>query len=903
VADRLTGETRNGTLRDYSYNATDELLGDGVDTFDYDLAGNRNTTGYVTGPKNQYLSDGVFNYFYDNEGNLAEKRLIGTDEKWLFAYDHNNQLVQVEYLDDTTLLLTVAFRYDVFQNRIEKTVDAAVERYAYDGLHVWADLDGSSSLTTRRIFGDQVDQVLARITGSTVSWYLTDRLGSIREIANNTTGAFIDEVTYGGFGNIESETTPANGDRYKYTGREFFVEIGLYDYRLRTYDAIIGRFNQEDPLFMTDVNPYRYVGNQPTGFTDPSGLVALAASPDALMDLPQGYNQGIDRWWNGLSAEQQGDFNRKLGAVQPMLANPGDAGGSYYTVATLQQQMLLDAARDSIETVLGEQSLFGGDLPPMLVSSEGSPTAAQMLTGLDGPPVFDTTSGIPLLLLPSSNPLLPSSSVPWQFSNLPDYGGLPMLSPSPRLNLFGQGPMPSGFNWFNGNRAQLVLNQLPTLRKKLAQQHRDMAQQLKQFRQAMTAEDDLVGEIEQARGPGGPGVQVYLDRLRTSQDPRDREKYFLFLQRSHRQPLWTLMMLYLPAPRKADLNMQFFEWGIGTLSGFGDREAPGRQATSLFASFLGWHQHALGVGALLLEGKPREAIEADAAYALGVWTDNFLLSTPASIEKKKWSVMANLLESLTGRTISDAEVTAMEGTDNQGLTFTRLRAWMEQLGNNLNPEHFQLGRETAPFVNFAAGVAIDVATAFLPTPKGLTNLLSKIPGASRFIRIADNLADASPRKQPLLKRGLRKGGLPENEITRTSDIIKGLKGTTKDAKEIARAIQRGEIKVRILERSKFTKTFRKAGGKTPIRQVTAFNVADTIYLRKGSPTLLSDVIHEGTHALDDLRGYRGTSWQWEKRAYFAERRFQLATGRPVTFPNWRDVYRHIRKNYPWTREY
>jgi RHS repeat-associated protein len=101
---------------------------------------------------------------------------------------------------------------------------------------------------------------------------LTDRLGSIREIANNTTGAFIHEVSYGGFGNVESETTPANGDRYKFTGREFFVEIGLYDYRARTYDATIGRFQQEDPIFMTDVNPYRYVENGPTNATDPMGL-------------------------------------------------------------------------------------------------------------------------------------------------------------------------------------------------------------------------------------------------------------------------------------------------------------------------------------------------------------------------------------------------------------------------------------------------------------------------------------------------------------------------------------------------------------------------------------------------------------------------------------------------------
>jgi RHS repeat-associated protein/uncharacterized protein (TIGR03000 family) len=287
--------------RDYSYNATDELLGDGVGTFDYDLAGNRNTTGYVTGPKNQYLSDGVFNYFYDGEGNLDHKVRVSDGERTTFTYDHNNQLTNVEKASASGPIdLAVEFKYDVFGNRIEEIADldgagsgsAVTTRFAYDGLHVWADLDGGSSLTTRRIFGDQVDQVLARITGSTVSWYLTDRLGSVREIANNTTGAFIDEIAYGGFGNVESETTPANGDRYKFTGREFFVEIGLYDYRARTYDAGIGRFYQEDPIFVSaDVNPYRYAENGPTNATDPMGLAPVV--PPTLSTIGPGQNSPL----------------------------------------------------------------------------------------------------------------------------------------------------------------------------------------------------------------------------------------------------------------------------------------------------------------------------------------------------------------------------------------------------------------------------------------------------------------------------------------------------------------------------------------------------------------------------------------------------------------------------------
>jgi hypothetical protein len=47
----------------------------------------------------------------------------------------------------------------------------------------------------------------------------------------------------------------------------------LYYYRARYYDATIGRFTSEDPLGLSagDANLYRYVGNSPLNFTDPTG--------------------------------------------------------------------------------------------------------------------------------------------------------------------------------------------------------------------------------------------------------------------------------------------------------------------------------------------------------------------------------------------------------------------------------------------------------------------------------------------------------------------------------------------------------------------------------------------------------------------------------------------------------
>jgi RHS repeat-associated protein len=135
-------------------------------------------------------------------------------------------------------------------------------------------LNGSNALQTRYLRGDQVDQLFASVSGSgTVSWQLTDRLGSVRNVVNNS-GVLQDTITYDGYGCIKTETNAASGGRYKFTGREQDTETGLQFSRNRYYDPKIGRWIEQDPLGFSagDGNLYRYVGNGPTNATDPTGL-------------------------------------------------------------------------------------------------------------------------------------------------------------------------------------------------------------------------------------------------------------------------------------------------------------------------------------------------------------------------------------------------------------------------------------------------------------------------------------------------------------------------------------------------------------------------------------------------------------------------------------------------------
>ena len=185
-------------------------------------------------------------------------------------------------------------------NRIEEdvtgsSVPSSVTRFAYDGQNVWADLDGSNNLVMRRLFLNAVDSVTAQITASgTVAWYLTDRLGSVR-VLTDASGAVIDRITYDGFGNIIAETNPSASDRYLWTGSQFDRVTGLQYSQAHYYDPTTGRWTTEDPMGFPagDANLYRYVGNNPTNLTDPSGLNETEDKANALLNQISKGTQGI----------------------------------------------------------------------------------------------------------------------------------------------------------------------------------------------------------------------------------------------------------------------------------------------------------------------------------------------------------------------------------------------------------------------------------------------------------------------------------------------------------------------------------------------------------------------------------------------------------------------------------
>src|SRR5262245_23615300 len=154
---------------------------------------------------------------------------------------------------------------------------------------VWADLNGSGSLTTRYIRGDVIDQIFSRIDSGTNYWELTDRLGSVRDVINNS-AVIKDTIGYDGFGGITSETDSSFRGRYAWTGREIDTEINLQYNRARYYDANTGRWIAQDPFGFDagDSNLFRYVRNETSRETDPSGMLPPFLVGSILSAAPYG---------------------------------------------------------------------------------------------------------------------------------------------------------------------------------------------------------------------------------------------------------------------------------------------------------------------------------------------------------------------------------------------------------------------------------------------------------------------------------------------------------------------------------------------------------------------------------------------------------------------------------------
>ena len=253
-----------------------------------DLCGNQNMSGYTTGTNNELTSGGGYTFTYDKNGNTIGETQLSTGDVWTFGYDDRNRMISaVEKSSGGTTLNQATYTYDALDRRIGVDDNGTQTWTIYNGTSAdanpYADFNGSGTLLTRYVSGLAVDELFARTSsGGTTAWYLTDRLGSVRDIVNSS-GTVIDHIVYDSYGNILSETSPSNVDRFKFTGMEWDAAIGQYYDHARWYGAGVGRFIQQDPTDFAGGSPNlcEYALNGPTDCTDLSGDDPAPPSPQS----------------------------------------------------------------------------------------------------------------------------------------------------------------------------------------------------------------------------------------------------------------------------------------------------------------------------------------------------------------------------------------------------------------------------------------------------------------------------------------------------------------------------------------------------------------------------------------------------------------------------------------------
>ncbi|MGH7517999.1 MAG: RHS repeat-associated core domain-containing protein [Gemmatimonadales bacterium] len=260
-AGRLETVRRNGTL---------------TATYRYDANGNRldvtTPGGVVSGSydaQDRLTSYGSATYTYTANGELRTKTDgTGTTS---YTYDALGNLTRVQLPGGTD----IEYLIDAQNRRLGKKVNGTlVQGFLWQGqLAPVAELDGSGAVVSRFVYATRVNVPDYLLKGGQTYRLILDHLGSVRLVVNTADGTVAQRLSYDEFGQVTENTAPGF-QPFGYAGGLYDHQTGLVRFGARDYDASTGRWTAKDPIGFNggDGNLYAYVGNEPVGYIDPTGL-------------------------------------------------------------------------------------------------------------------------------------------------------------------------------------------------------------------------------------------------------------------------------------------------------------------------------------------------------------------------------------------------------------------------------------------------------------------------------------------------------------------------------------------------------------------------------------------------------------------------------------------------------
>ena len=262
--------TETYTINELNQLARVTLPGGATTDYTYDAAGNRrtktaggSTTTYTYDDASQMTAVNGASYTYDASGN----RLTGGGTS--YSYDSLGRLAGATVGGTAT-----TYTLDGDGRRVASTTGGTTTPYLWDMVGPFDELVSDGSKTYLQVEGS----LLAETSASSVAYPLADALGSVRAMTD-ATGAVVGTASYDAFGARTSQTGASS--IFGFAG-EMQDPAGVY-LRARTLDPTTGIFTQVDPMRpgapgVVGYNEYSYVGNNPTTWSDPTGLMAEAAA-------------------------------------------------------------------------------------------------------------------------------------------------------------------------------------------------------------------------------------------------------------------------------------------------------------------------------------------------------------------------------------------------------------------------------------------------------------------------------------------------------------------------------------------------------------------------------------------------------------------------------------------------
>jgi RHS repeat-associated protein len=206
-------------------------------------------------------------YKYDANGNLVAQTTGSVTTT--YSFDVTNQLVGI-----TSPTQSQAFQYDALGNLVASTTNGRTVEYAVDLFqrNIVGEYDSAGNVIAHFITGlSLVSQVSA---GNVASYYDFNAVGSTVGITG-AAGTYVNRYAYSPFGNT-TVLSSSLSNPFTFVGASGVQDRtgGVYVMGQRVYDTGLNRFLSADPASIYGAHDYRYAGNNPTTFIDPSGLMA-----------------------------------------------------------------------------------------------------------------------------------------------------------------------------------------------------------------------------------------------------------------------------------------------------------------------------------------------------------------------------------------------------------------------------------------------------------------------------------------------------------------------------------------------------------------------------------------------------------------------------------------------------